>query len=131
MALQAWNAYISAVGMTNASKNIRSYMTRHVKTVERTEFLQSAFRKVEIEFSCECDISVAWTVWYRHIIRQAIPRHIIVPAANKHSYVMSSLRKSTFSNRFRQHSVRIYSVKKLTFNFTRTYIHTCPPTGRQ
>ena len=64
MTLRASDACISAVRVTNASKNIRRYMTRYVKTGVRTTFLPRICRKAKIEFSCDCDISVACTVWY-------------------------------------------------------------------
>ena len=65
MTLRASDTYISAVRMTNSSKNIRNYMTRYEKTGVRTTSLPRVFRNAKIEFSCDCDISVACTVWYR------------------------------------------------------------------
>ena len=65
MALRDSAAYISAVRVTNASKNIINYTTRYGKTGVLTVFSPRLFRKSKIEFSCDCDNSVACTVWYR------------------------------------------------------------------
>jgi hypothetical protein len=89
MALRVRDAYESAFRLSNASKNIRSYLTRNEKAGDRTEFLPRDFRKAKIEFSCDCEITVARTAWYSQIIkRPAASGRIIVPAADKHSYVM-------------------------------------------
>jgi hypothetical protein len=48
MALRASDAYISAVRVTNVSKNVRSYMTRYEKTEVHTTFLPRVFRKAKI-----------------------------------------------------------------------------------
>jgi hypothetical protein len=47
MALWASAAYISAVRMTNASKNVRISMRWYEKTGVRTTFLPSVFRKAK------------------------------------------------------------------------------------
>lgn len=77
MALRSSDAYISVVRVTKASKNIRRCITRCGKTGVLTTLFPRVFRKAKIEFSRDCDISVACTVCYRqpHKTSNSTPHH--------------------------------------------------------